>query len=255
MKQLILRGVVLGEGIPKICIPIKASSKEELWQMAMSAEQRGADFLEVRADYFSADMWPDQAAQALVELRSRYTKLPILFTYRSCSEGGRGTLDSAGYLACNRRILESGGLDLLDVEVTAGTETVSALRAEAHRQGIPLLFSHHDLSATPPLEDLIRYGEACVRQGADAIKLAVTPKHAADVARLLQACACIQEQCQIPLIGISSGQRGAISRVAGEVFGNALVFGCLDREAGVSGQIPVQELKALLELVHNYCTI
>ena len=53
-----------------------------------------------------------------------------------------------------------------------------------------------------------------------------------------------------PIITMSMGKLGLISRLCGEVFGSALTFGCAG-QASAPGQIDAKELKAVLEITHN----
>lgn len=53
-----------------------------------------------------------------------------------------------------------------------------------------------------------------------------------------------------PFITMSMGGTGVISRLAGEVFGSAFTFGA-GKEAIAPGQIPVGELRRVLEILHK----
>ena len=87
--------------------------------------------------------------------------------------------------------------------------------------------------------------------GADLLKLAAMPQNPGDVLTLLSATWEMKEKyARQPLITMSMGGTGLVSRLTGEVFGSALTFG----SAGVAsapGQIGVQELKAALKLFHE----
>ncbi|MNI90534.1 3-dehydroquinate dehydratase [compost metagenome] len=53
-----------------------------------------------------------------------------------------------------------------------------------------------------------------------------------------------------PIITMSMAGKGMISRLAGELFGSALTFGSA-KKASAPGQLPVAELRGLLELMHR----
>ncbi|MFZ0446775.1 MAG: type I 3-dehydroquinate dehydratase, partial [Bacillus sp. (in: firmicutes)] len=53
-----------------------------------------------------------------------------------------------------------------------------------------------------------------------------------------------------PLITMSMGGTGVISRLAGEVFGSAFTFGA-GKEASAPGQVPVAELRKILKILHK----
>jgi 3-dehydroquinate dehydratase-1 len=55
---------------------------------------------------------------------------------------------------------------------------------------------------------------------------------------------------QKPLVTMSMGGLGAISRLAGEVFGSSMTFGSAGKKSA-PGQIPVSELRLCLKTIHN----
>ena len=70
--------------------------------------------------------------------------------------------------------------------------------------------------------------------GADALKIAVTPADAADVARLLRVTAETA-----PVITLSMGDLGLVSRLTGAVFGSALTFATPGDRPSAPGQPPI----------------
>ena len=52
MNPVIVRNIAIGEGRPKICVPIVASTKEAILQEAASFHQLPIDVVEWRADWF-----------------------------------------------------------------------------------------------------------------------------------------------------------------------------------------------------------
>ena len=87
--------------------------------------------------------------------------------------------------------------------------------------------------------------------GADLLKLAAMPRDAGDVLTLLSATWEMKEQyAKQPVVTMSMGVKGAVSRLAGEVFGSVMTFG----SAGVAsapGQVSVPELKMALEVLRQ----
>ena len=51
MRTVKVRNTVLGEGLPKICVPITGTSEMEIKTQAEAAALAGADLVEWRADY------------------------------------------------------------------------------------------------------------------------------------------------------------------------------------------------------------
>jgi 3-dehydroquinate dehydratase-1 len=88
--------------------------------------------------------------------------------------------------------------------------------------------------------------------GADIAKLAVTPRDASDVLRLMQITFQARE-CfpQLALCTMSMGAMGAISRVAGFLFGSDMSFAA-GEIASAPGQIPISEARAMAEKLLFY---
>ena len=64
--------------------------------------------------------------------------------------------------------------------------------------------------------------------GADICKIAVMPQSASDVLELLAATEERARVSDAPLITMSMGKLGAVSRVCGELVGSCLTFGMLE---------------------------
>lgn len=94
------------------------------------------------------------------------------------------------------------------------------------------MFSSHNFAETPPTETMVNTLTDMVRRGADIAKLAVMPHTPADTARLLEATAQAAQATgnDTPLITMSMGQRGMVSRICGAAFGSCAGFAT----AGVS---------------------
>ena len=141
MKPVIVRGVIIGEGMPKICVPLTAKTKAELLEDAQAivgdvASSSVIDIVEWRADYF-ADI------EVLSELRHIIGDKPLIFTYRTAGEGGTGSI-YANYESLLKAAIDSGLIDLVDVELFKGDETASQLIAYAHANGVKVIASNHD---------------------------------------------------------------------------------------------------------------
>jgi 3-dehydroquinate dehydratase-1 len=82
-------------------------------------------------------------------------------------------------------------------------------------------------------------------QGADVAKLAVMPRSAGDVLRLLEITWEARNRFpRLPLCTMSMGRLGTLSRVAGFLFGSDMAF-AVGQETSAPGQIPIAEARAL----------
>ena len=83
--------------------------------------------------------------------------------------------------------------------------------------------------------------------GADIVKFAVMPQCERDVLTLLDATLTMKEDHDdTPVITMSMGGQGLVSRLAGEVFGSCLTFGTAGK-ASAPGQIPANLLSTFLQ--------
>lgn len=249
MNPVIVRGVNIGEGMPKLCVSLTAKTKAELLEDAAAivgdeVASSVIDIVEWRADYYEGPI------EILAELRQIVGDKPLIFTYRTASEGGMGSIDSS-YESLLKEAIDSGFVDLVDVELLIGDETATQLIAYAHAKGVKVIASNHDFRGTPEVEEIVTRLQSMQKLGADILKIAVMPKNMKDVLTLLEATVVMSEQyAQCPLVTIAMSDLGAISRVTGEVFGSSITFGSLGK-LSAPGQIAASELSDLLIRVHQ----
>ncbi|MBP3039870.1 type I 3-dehydroquinate dehydratase [Bacillaceae bacterium Marseille-Q3522] len=246
-----IRGIAIGEGIPKICVPIVGNTLEQLKEEALTVTDLDIDIIEWRADFFEHIEDQKETIAALSEIRKLIGDIPLLFTFRSTKEGGNKELGTPAYLKLNKAVISSGLADMIDVELFNDEKLVKEIIAFAHDNDIAVIISNHDFQQTPAKEEIISRLQKALDLGADFPKIAVMPNNAADVLTLLQATNIMKEKYpKKPFITISMGGTGVISRMAGEVFGSALTFAAA-KKASAPGQIAVAELRKILAALHN----
>lgn len=252
MTSIRVRDLEIGEGLPKICVPIVGTTEEEIVAEARTFDSLDLDLVEWRVDWFEGI---DDIART-VEVAKRLNEtlgaqVPLLCTIRTAVEGGEKNLDTNEYITLNRALIESGAVDLVDVELMLGDEAMRELVSCAHDNGVIVIASNHDFNATPPREELIARMKHMQDLGADILKVAVMPTSTHDVIELLAATEeMTSDHASRPIVTMSMGGQGAISRICGEVFGSAITFGCASK-ASAPGQIDVADLRTLLTLIHN----
>ena len=114
MNTVKVRNVVIGEGLPKIIVPIVAKTKEEIVKAAESFSEYRYDIVEWRVDWFDgvfnfAEV--EDTAKALHDTLG--DDKPILFTFRTSKEGGEKAIEPDAYVELNKRIAEEGKYDLI----------------------------------------------------------------------------------------------------------------------------------------------
>ena len=251
MSILKIKDVVIGEGVPKIIVPIIGKTKEDIIQEANIVKELAPDVVEWRVDMYE-DVENLTAITFLIEkLRKIFVDELLLFTFRSHKEGGNKEISDAYYVELNQTAIRTKNIDLIDVELFNEEQNVKTLVDAAKENGVFIIMSNHDFLKTPSKEEII--SRLCKMQeyGAHIPKIAVMPRGVEDVITLLDATNTMKTKyADRPLITMSMAAPGVISRFTGELFGSAFTFGA-GKEASAPGQISVKELRTLLHLFHK----
>lgn len=250
-KTLNIRDVILGEGIPKICVPLVGKTLEQLKEEAAFLPSIRPDLAEWRADFFEDVEDIDKVKEVLADIRAILKDIPLIFTFRSAEEGGEKEVSKEFYFSLNHAVAETGLADVIDVELFNEEQEVRRLVETAHMHRVFVIMSNHDFEKTPPVEEIIARLRKAQELGADLPKIAVMPETPADVLTLLEATHTMNERyAERPIITMSMAGTGVISRLAGEVFGSAMTFGAAEK-ASAPGQIAAAELKQILGILHR----
>ena len=250
-KMVEVRNIKLGEGMPKVCVPIMGKNNEELIREIQGLKNLKIDLIEWRMDYHQDVTDKEKMQEVAKLLRTELGDMPLLATFRSKKEGGEKELATNSYMELNKAIVATGVIDLIDVELLTGDELVREMVSLAHKQGVKVIISNHDFLKTPSQEEMI--SRLCKMQelGADLPKIAVMPQDPEDVLTLLSATyEMTTKYADRPIIAMAMKGMGIVSRLAGEIFGSAVTFGAAGK-ASAPGQLPVEELVHVLETIHR----
>lgn len=246
-----VKNVTLGEGIPKICVPLVGTTLSELREEAEALKALAPDVVEWRSDFFSQVEDIAAVRGVLEEIQQILPEIPLIFTFRSAKEGGEKEISTEYYFRLNKAAVESGYVDIVDVELFNEEQDVRGLIATAHDNAVFVIISNHDFQGTPSQDEIVSRLRRAQELGGDLPKIAVMPQSAGDVLTLLAATNMMQEQyADRPIITMSMAGEGVISRLAGEIFGSALTFGAAHKPSA-PGQVAVAELRNVLELLHR----
>ncbi len=131
-------------------------------------------------------------------------KKPLLFTFRSAKEGGEQAISTEAYIALNRAAIDSGLVDMIDLELFTGDDQVKETVAYAHAHDVKVVMSNHDFHKTPEAEEIIARLRKMQSFDADIPKIALMPQSTSDVLTLLTATTEMQEQyADRPIITMS----------------------------------------------------
>ncbi|UQZ34901.1 type I 3-dehydroquinate dehydratase [Paenibacillus sp. PK3_47] len=246
-----VKNVTLGEGMPKICVPLVGATLPELESEAEALKTLAPDMAEWRCDLFAGVEDMEAVKETLHRINTILPEIPLIFTFRSTREGGDKEISKEYYIQLNKTAAESGHVDIIDVELFNEEADVRELIAAAHASGVFVILSNHDFTGTPDEEEIVSRLRRAQELGGDLPKIAVMPNSPGDVLTLLSATNRMQEQyADRPIITMSMAGEGVISRLAGEIFGSALTFGAACKPSA-PGQVAAAELRKVLELLHR----
>lgn len=233
----------------KTIVPITAKTTEQaIAQAQVIASNPNADVAEFRIDLleFSAD------TQKVIALGQQLNQIlkekPLIATIRTHNEGGKMKVSDQDYEKIYSDYLKKPFMQLLDIEMFRDVGSVTKLIKLAHNKNVLVIMSNHDFAKTPEQQDIENRLLKQDQMGADILKIAVMPKSKQDVFTLMNATLAVSQKSQKPLLTMSMGQLGTISRVATANMGGSLSFGMIG-EASAPGQIDVTQLKQLLKTV------
>ena len=251
MKQPVhVRSIQIGDSTPKICVPIVENTYDEILAAADHVLAACPDIVEWRCDHFDQAEDPEAAKHILQALHQILGDIPVLFTFRTQKEGGVKNITPTVYQHLNCQVVKSGLADLIDVEILTGDDVVCTILDTAHRAGVPVVASSHNFQSTPSKEEILAILTKMDRMGADILKIAVMPQSRKDVLTLLAATEEMDRRTARPLITMSMGPLGMISRLCGEAFGSSLTFGSVGKSSA-PGQVDARELAGVLKLIHE----
>ena len=135
-----VRNIVLGEGIPKICIPLVSTSFPALLNDMKRALEYGADLIEWRTDWMEDIFKEGYLEEILPTIRKAAGNTPLLFTFRTKKEGGNMAASLLQYKDLVKKAICSSLVDLVDIELFSGREGVEELVALAKEKNVKTIF-------------------------------------------------------------------------------------------------------------------
>lgn len=251
MKSVTVGNITIGEGIPKICIPIVGITEQDIFQQINQINKNDVDLIEWRCDWYEHCFDVPKVLQTLSAIKDNAEQMPILFTFRTAKEGGQKEISQKEYKTLLLAVIECEKADMIDIELFTDDTVLNFLLQKAKQHSVKTIVSNHNFEKTPQESEIV--SRLCTMQklGADITKIAVMPQNKKDVLILL--CATEQMHCQYadrPFVTMSMGGMGSISRIVGEIFGSAITFGAVQKSSA-PGQIEIKKLKQLLQMIHN----
>ncbi len=242
---------VAGGKFPLICTPLVGRTRELILGEVDAVLAKKPDVLEWRVDFFDGIANAADVVSVAGAIKTLTGGVPLLFTRRSIHEGGEKiALSEEQVIALYQAVCASGQIDLIDFEMGNDPVHIAQVREAARANDIKLILSFHNFSFTPSLEILSQRFLQADELGADIAKVAVMPRNLEDVLTLLSATLAASQKLRIPLISMSMGPYGSLTRLFGWTFGSALTF-AVGASSSAPGQVPIEDLNTVLTIVQK----
>lgn len=236
---------------PLVCTPLVGRTRERLLAEAAKVLAKKPDVVEWRVDHFKDVADTGAVLATLQALRAAIGTVPLIFTCRAAVDGGHKVpLDADGVVALLESVSASRLVEFVSFEQTQGPVRVGRVREFTKANDVRLVLSYHNTAYTPSQDQLVDRLLEAERMGADVAMVQVMPREPADVLTLLAATAVADRKAHIPLISVSLGPLGAVSRMVGGLFGSGLSFAVGD-SASAPGQIPMSDLVTVLDIIRR----
>lgn len=252
MKLISLHGRLIGDGTaPLYCISLAGRTRAALLEELSVVLPKKPDVIEWRVDFFE-EIWSISAVIDVAScIKDVAGDVPIIFSCRSMKEGGECiALDDADILKLYVAACASRCVDVIDYELSNSSEGLARLRNASRDSNVVMIMSYNNYHFTPDAELLAEKFMEAQKLGADIAKVAVMPKEPEDVLTLLKANAKASKVCDIPLIGMSLGREGALSRMLSWNYGSALTF-AMGKNSYAPGQVPIEELRLAVASIRS----
>ena len=242
-----IRNIKIGEGQPKICMPVVDTTDCDIIKTIRDTKSLPYDLIELRIDCYE-NLNDDEKVLGLLKQIRKNVDCPILFTCRSISEGGKSALSEEQYINLMMKVIDSQCVDLIDVEINKSLKAIYSLVEYAHQFHHNVVMSYHDFEKTPKMEDMVEILEKMEVMGGDILKIAVMPMSKKDVMCVMNTSMMMSSKLKQPLIMISMGELGKVTRIAGSLTGSSVTFASAALSSA-PGQMGICEMKVVLDAI------
>jgi 3-dehydroquinate dehydratase-1 len=250
-----VQGKPLGGGtLPIIITPLVGKTAEAILEEVAAIVPKKPDLLEWRIDFFAAIGEAKAVVDTALAIRKASGGIPVLLTRRNVTEGGNAIpIDEAAVVAMYTAACQAQCVEAIDYELSNAPADLKHLRVVSAANGVAMIMSYHNFQMTPDAATLDSKFVAAERLGADVAKVAVMPKTEQDVLTLLAATDTARQKVGVPLISMSMGGVGSLSRIMGWVYGSAATF-AVGKSSSAPGQIAIEDLRTAVAIVRKAVT-
>jgi len=217
-----------------VCVTL---TERDVGSTAALAEKLGCDVVEVRLDHMKDTSGLDGLGGI---------KQSLMVTCMPEWEGGLYKGMEEERVSLLKSALKYA--DYVSIELRAEKRYRDELVMEAGKAGVKVVMAFHDFKSTPRRHEIVdilrREEEAC----ADIAKVAFKPKNYSEALDVLKAQ--VTAGLRIPVIALSLGELGRVTRVVGPMLGGYMTFAApsADRKAD-AGQYTLEEMAEIRRLL------
>lgn len=223
----------------KLVVSIMPRTLEEAQQLDRSRYD-GADVIEWRADFLDKNEILTVAPAVFEKFAGR----EILFTLRTCGEGGQIDLTSEEYLAIIQDIQSIYHPDYIDFEFYSHREVFEQMLEFSN-----LVLSYHNFQETP--ENMMEILSELTSLSPKLVKVSVMAHNEQEVLDLMNYTRGFKTlNPEQDYVTISMGKVGKISRLTADLTGSSWSYASVGEESA-PGQIPLENMRRIRELLNE----
>jgi len=141
----------------------------------------------------------------------------------------------------------NSGAAWVDIDIFLKGNYRSRLIELSRKNNVKVIFSFHDYEKTPSIDELKNHIELGFQNAADVVKIACFANSYSDTARILSLY-----NDSRPIIALSMGEKGKISRTLALVYGAPFTFGYPKNISNTApGQLSIKELYESVEVLRG----
>lgn len=244
-----IKNKIFGGEKTLVCIPLVSKDNNSLINDAEEICKLNPDVIEWRVDSFNNVENIASVVDSLSNLSEVINNIPLIFTCRHTDEGGLKYIPQEKRIEIIRNALETGCIDIVDIEMSNESSFISKIKDIVEDNNAKLILSYHNFKETPEQEFIYNKIVEGEKLGGDITKVTVMPKNNGDVLKLINASHNARtKKVNIPIIAISMGDLGRMTRVTGGLFGSDMTF-AVGKDVSAPGQIPINLLRSFINLI------
>jgi len=220
-----------------ICASIIEPDIDSMVNIANSID---SDIIELRLDYLSD-------FSGLEKLRT--IRKEKIVTCMPSWEGGKFEGRERERFEILNKAMEFA--EFITIELRAKKKYREDLIERAKEIGVKVIIAYHDFDSTPERKEIMRILDGERDSRADIAKVAFMANDYKDVLDLMQVLVDkVNGGFGIPIIALSMGKLGRISRVLAPLLGSYLTFASVEKgRESAEGQLTVNELRKILKIL------